>query len=675
MRSSPCAPGSRLALAAALLGLALSACGGGEGGLRVIGSACEEAAQCGSGLCLSGQCLDPAADSDGDGLVNSVEAGLGTDPLRGDTDGDGKPDGAEVDGVTHRDTDGDGKPDALESSIADADLDCIPDELDADDAAPAVDACPDVGVTVGAPTDWYVSEAGKAVSFTVTLGDAAIARPVDVAVTIDGGEAVATPAGLHFGLKDTARPRTVTVRAVDDDAVDGHQPFTVRLTVTSPLARGAAEVALVAADDDLGEEAALVDDFGATREAGLWRDAWRHRANLVVVGGALEEALDARGADGPVGALLGAAVDLATVTSFSADVTLVALAEAAGRHDGLVRMIFQPAGDRGTRAGTIALEAAISGRAGGVELAARIWSCADAGCTTALALPAPTAADGGAPAVMAALGATYRLGVALDRATREVTFTLGARRFTATLPDGLPELGDLARVELGAAALPTSEAASGTSRVRFDDVRVDGGAWDGFDAGQLAPGRWLEPVTSVAIQGEALALEVDGDVGYADAGLQLASPARARGIAAQLVLNAQVTGASGELAATIGGVFGRARVALPEGGDVEGPLAAWVRVADGRAEAVVTSPRGTWTAPLGAATLGEALDLLVVWDGVDLTLSANGWPALFRAAREGLTVDATAPPEALGIALEAAPRSEATVLGRVIWDDVGLIAR
>ncbi|MCB9736245.1 MAG: hypothetical protein H6745_26970 [Deltaproteobacteria bacterium] len=675
MRSHARLPATRLSFGLlGLLALAGLACGGDEP-LRVIGSACEQAAECGSGLCLSGQCVDPAADADGDGLVNQVEAALGTDPFRADTDGDGKPDGAEVDGTSNRDSDGDGVPDALESALLDADLDCLPDEVDADDAVAAAGVCPDVGVTVGAPSDWYVSEAGKSVTFAVTLADTAIKRPVDVAVTIDGGEAVATPASLHFEPKDAARPRIVTVRGVDDGDTDGHQPFAVRLAVTSPLSRGGAELALTCADDDLADEARLVDDFGATREAGLWQDERRHRTNLRVTAGALEETLDATGADGPVAELLGAAVDLTTVTAFSADVTLDAPAGVAGRHDGLVRFLFQPAADRGTRANLVALEAAVSARAGGVELVARLWSCADAGCTTALALPSPAPSDGGAGAVPAALGATYRLGVAFDRGTRAVAFTLGDRRFGATLPGGTPDLADLARVELGAAALPTSEAASGASRVRFDDVQVDGAAWDDFGAGRLAPGRWLEPATSVATASGALAVEVDGDVGYADAGLRLAAPAAARGIAARLVLSEGVATEDDELAALIGGLVGRARVARAGGGEVEGPLGAWVRVSSARAEAVVTSPLGTWTAPLGAVTLGQAVDLLVVWDGVDVTLSADGWPVVYRAAREGLAVDAAAAPESLGVGLEAAPTGAATVLGRATWDDVRLIAR
>nr|AYM52589.1 cell surface protein [Aetherobacter sp.] len=45
-------------------------------------------------------------DSDGDGLFDSVEVGLGTDPNDADTDDDGVPDGAEVD--PQADTDGDG---------------------------------------------------------------------------------------------------------------------------------------------------------------------------------------------------------------------------------------------------------------------------------------------------------------------------------------------------------------------------------------------------------------------------------------------------------------------------------------------------------------------------------------------------------------------------------------
>jgi len=96
-----------------------------------IGSTCNANAQCEQGVCGGNQCLDPEIDSDGDGLINWLEAALGTDPTNADTDGDGKPDFAEVgDPDNPTDTDGDGKIDAIESSIEDNDGDCIPDERD-----------------------------------------------------------------------------------------------------------------------------------------------------------------------------------------------------------------------------------------------------------------------------------------------------------------------------------------------------------------------------------------------------------------------------------------------------------------------------------------------------------------------------------------------------------------
>ena len=59
---------------------------------------------------------------------------LGTDPLKADTDGDGKNDKTEVGANLSApvDTDGDRKIDALESSIIDTDGDGTMDELDGD---------------------------------------------------------------------------------------------------------------------------------------------------------------------------------------------------------------------------------------------------------------------------------------------------------------------------------------------------------------------------------------------------------------------------------------------------------------------------------------------------------------------------------------------------------------
>ncbi|MBL8784347.1 MAG: carbohydrate binding domain-containing protein, partial [Deltaproteobacteria bacterium] len=113
------------------LGLALTACSDAK--KRKLGASCDTADECASGLCYQQLCLDPEADLDGDGLVNRLEAALGTDPNKPDTDADGVPDKDEVDAAFQPiDTDGDGVPDALESRLADADQDCIDDEHDPD---------------------------------------------------------------------------------------------------------------------------------------------------------------------------------------------------------------------------------------------------------------------------------------------------------------------------------------------------------------------------------------------------------------------------------------------------------------------------------------------------------------------------------------------------------------
>lgn len=142
-----------IAAVAGLLALGLSGCD--EDKKRPIGGVCGGDAECASGLCYQGLCLDPAGDEDGDGLVNAIEAALETDPYDADTDGDGVRDLDELDAdLEHKDTDGDGRPDAIESATEDADGDCVPDELDpADDdpvqgqGHPAVaEACPTAGV-------------------------------------------------------------------------------------------------------------------------------------------------------------------------------------------------------------------------------------------------------------------------------------------------------------------------------------------------------------------------------------------------------------------------------------------------------------------------------------------------------------------------------------------------
>ena len=115
---------------------------------RPIGSTCGSDEQCVSGLCASNVCVDPAGDEDGDGLINGLEAALGSNAFDADSDADGKPDIEELGGEPARDGDGDGRPDLIESSIADKDGDCVVDEVDPDEDGPGelLEACLSEGV-------------------------------------------------------------------------------------------------------------------------------------------------------------------------------------------------------------------------------------------------------------------------------------------------------------------------------------------------------------------------------------------------------------------------------------------------------------------------------------------------------------------------------------------------
>ncbi len=117
----------------AFLWIALAAGCAAADGAR--GSACSDDAECAEGLCL-GVCRVPDADDDHDGLANLDERAAGTDPDFADSDRDGILDGAEA--LT--DGDGDGQRDALESALADADGDCLPDQRDAADDDPSADS-------------------------------------------------------------------------------------------------------------------------------------------------------------------------------------------------------------------------------------------------------------------------------------------------------------------------------------------------------------------------------------------------------------------------------------------------------------------------------------------------------------------------------------------------------
>jgi hypothetical protein len=79
-------------------------------------------------------------DTDGDGLLDSTEATLGTLANDADTDDDGASDGAEVGAnpASPVDTDGDGVINALESSVTDSDGDGVSDQADPANGNPCV---------------------------------------------------------------------------------------------------------------------------------------------------------------------------------------------------------------------------------------------------------------------------------------------------------------------------------------------------------------------------------------------------------------------------------------------------------------------------------------------------------------------------------------------------------
>jgi hypothetical protein len=156
LRTSPLLP-------LVLAGL-LTACA--SDGRRKNGAICDDQAECESGLCYRDRCLDPESDEEPDGLINSVEALLHTDPFARDTDGDGLDDATEVGAdVLHPiDSDGDNDPalntshDALESALTDRDRDCIKDQEDPADQTAETDlavvaglACLHRGVCADAP--------------------------------------------------------------------------------------------------------------------------------------------------------------------------------------------------------------------------------------------------------------------------------------------------------------------------------------------------------------------------------------------------------------------------------------------------------------------------------------------------------------------------------------------
>ena len=87
--------------------------------IRAVGELCQSDGECGSSLCYDEVCLEPSRDDDGDGLINELEAQLGTNSQLADSDGDGVIDPIEIglDFSAPLDEDGDSKIDAPESNL------------------------------------------------------------------------------------------------------------------------------------------------------------------------------------------------------------------------------------------------------------------------------------------------------------------------------------------------------------------------------------------------------------------------------------------------------------------------------------------------------------------------------------------------------------------------------
>ncbi|HSR59930.1 MAG TPA: gliding motility-associated C-terminal domain-containing protein [Robiginitalea sp.] len=120
---------------------------------------------------------DCDVDTDGDGLLDGIEATLGTNPNLPDTDGDGIEDGVEVGPDTDNplNEDGDEFIDALDSNTLDTDLDGVNDQQDPANDNPCIpnadSALCTVDLEVVKTVDSPQASVGQQITFTVALNN------------------------------------------------------------------------------------------------------------------------------------------------------------------------------------------------------------------------------------------------------------------------------------------------------------------------------------------------------------------------------------------------------------------------------------------------------------------------------------------------------------------------
>ena len=108
-----------------------SECAGGVCYRGRCTKSCSTDGDCGGGICIESVCQQAEDDFDGDGIANSKEVELGSNPALADSDGDGIDDKVEIGSQTKpKDSNGDGTLDVNQSNLVDVDGDCMVDAID-----------------------------------------------------------------------------------------------------------------------------------------------------------------------------------------------------------------------------------------------------------------------------------------------------------------------------------------------------------------------------------------------------------------------------------------------------------------------------------------------------------------------------------------------------------------